>query len=80
MQAVIEAVKGENAQLRQAIMKMQASDASKGWEHTVGPGDTLAGVAKKYGARVKDIIEANELKDPDTIRSGQKLFIPRPAR
>ncbi|MDD5557733.1 MAG: LysM peptidoglycan-binding domain-containing protein [bacterium] len=80
MQAVIEAVKSENAQLRAAIEKSQKTAVASGWEHTVAAGETLAAIAKKYEARLGDIVEANDLKDADLIRPGQKLFIPRRGR
>ena len=79
MAAVLDAVREENAGLREAIGKLQKSSVSIGWEHTVAPGETLAGIAKEYGARLKDVIEANEIENPRLIRPGQKLFIPRPA-
>ena len=80
MKAVIEVVKSENAQLRGAIEKTYARPRSRGVEHTVSPGDTLADIAKKYGVRARDIIEANGLKDANRITAGQKLIIPRPSR
>jgi nucleoid-associated protein YgaU len=80
MKAVIEVVKSENAQLRGAIEKRYAPPGSRGVEHTVSPGDTIADIAKKYGVRAKDIIEANGLKDANRITAGQKLIIPRPSR
>jgi len=80
MKAVIEVVKSENTQLRGAIEKTYARPGSRGAEHTVAPGDTIADIAKKYGVRAKDIIEANGLKDANRITAGQKLIIPRPSR
>ena len=49
-----------------------------GWEHEVKPGESLSTIAAAYGARVADIVEANQLRDADRIRVGQKLFIPEP--
>lgn len=80
MDTVLDVVKKENAQLREAIDGLQKSGASMGWEHTVAPGETLAGIAAEYGARLKEIIEVNEIENPHKIRIGQKLFIPRPGR
>lgn len=45
--------------------------------HTVGSGDTLSQLAKKYGITVADIKKANNLKG-DKIKIGQKLKIPAP--
>lgn len=47
-----------------------------GREHTVGKGHTISEIATAYGTTVQAIAEANNLKDPDKIRVGQKLFIP----
>lgn len=80
MKAVIEVVQSENAQLRGVIEKRYAPPGSRGVAHTASPGDTIADIAKKYGVRAKDIIEANGLKDANRITAGQKLIIPRPAR
>jgi LysM repeat protein len=52
--------------------------SSEGYEHIVQPGETLSAIAKAYGARTADIIEANNLKSADILRVGQKLFIPAP--
>ena len=45
-------------------------------EHTVQSGETLSEIASAYGVRMNALIEANGLKDPDSIRVGQTLFIP----
>lgn len=76
MQAVIDIVKSENAQLRRAVEKSMRRNAGARSEHTVSPGETLADIAKKYGVRTREIIELNELKDPDRIQAGRKLIIP----
>jgi len=48
----------------------------RGYEHVVQPGETLSAIAAAYGVRPKAIIEANNLKNPNSLRVGQKLFIP----
>jgi LysM repeat protein len=53
----------------------------EGFEHIVEPGQSLWAIAKAYqdaGVKVSvdDIRRANNLKD-NTLRSGQKLFIPK---
>lgn len=50
--------------------------AKEGVSYTVQKGDTLAVIAKKTGAKVQDIINANKLSDPSRINAGQTLFIP----
>jgi lipoprotein NlpD len=45
--------------------------------HTVRRGQTLWRIAKRYGVRVEDIVRANGIADPDKIKAGQRLFIPK---
>lgn len=52
--------------------------SNEGYEHQVQPGETLSAIAKAYGARSADIMEANGLQSADKLRVGQKLFIPAP--
>lgn len=47
-----------------------------GYEHVVKAGETLTDIAKAYKANVDAIIKANSLKNANSIRVGQKLFIP----
>ncbi|MBM4465690.1 MAG: LysM peptidoglycan-binding domain-containing protein [Chloroflexi bacterium] len=44
--------------------------------HIVVAGDTLSGLARKYGTTVEAIMEANGLSDPGLIIVGQVLSIP----
>jgi LysM repeat protein len=48
-----------------------------GIEHTVRPGETLWGIANAYKVTSKAIIQANQLKNPDALQVGQKIFIPQ---
>lgn len=52
--------------------------AKEGVSYTVQKGDTIAMIAKKTGARMADIINANKITDPSRIVPGQTLFIPNP--
>jgi LysM repeat protein len=45
-------------------------------EYTVQRGDTLTEIAGDHDVSVSDLIEANDLHDPDLIRVGQVLVIP----
>ncbi|MCB0163475.1 MAG: LysM peptidoglycan-binding domain-containing protein [Anaerolineae bacterium] len=44
--------------------------------YTVASGDTLGAIAKRYGVTIRELIEANNLEDPNRIHIGQKLIIP----
>jgi len=47
-----------------------------GYEHLVKSGETLSEIARAYGVKIEAILKANGLRDANTIRVGQKLFIP----
>jgi uncharacterized protein YkwD len=45
-------------------------------DYKVLPGDTLAGIAVKFNSLADDIIEKNEIADPNALRAGDVLQIP----
>jgi murein DD-endopeptidase MepM/ murein hydrolase activator NlpD len=44
---------------------------------TVGPGDTIETIARRYGVPAPAIMKANKLTAPATIHPGQQLVVPR---
>jgi hypothetical protein len=46
--------------------------------HTVKRGETLSGIAQQYGVSQQSIQDANNIKNPDSIKEGQVLKIPAP--
>ena len=46
--------------------------------YVVKSGDQLSRIASKFGVTVAEIQAANNIKDPNLIRVGQKLIIPLP--
>jgi murein DD-endopeptidase MepM/ murein hydrolase activator NlpD len=46
--------------------------------HTVQPGETLYGVARRYGVDVNSLGRANWLEPPYTIKVGEMLLLPEP--
>ncbi len=46
--------------------------------HEVESGDTLGRIATMYDLTIEDIIDVNNLEDPDTLEVGQKIYIPSP--
>jgi LysM repeat protein len=44
--------------------------------HTVQGGETLGGIAKKYGVPQREIAVANQISDPRRLQAGQRLVIP----
>jgi len=45
-------------------------------EYTVQPGDTLAMIARRFGAASQDVARLNHLANPSLIYVGQRLLIP----
>jgi LysM repeat protein len=56
--------------------KKPTSSASRSVRHTVKAGDTLSGIASRYGSSVTKIKSANGLKS-DMIRAGRTLVVPK---
>lgn len=50
--------------------------SSGGRTHRVGAGETLSGIADRYGARVGTLARANRIADPNRITSGDTVTIP----
>lgn len=46
--------------------------------YTVQAGDTLLGIAERFGITVEDLQSRNELTDPNNIFVGQQLQLPQP--
>ena len=44
--------------------------------YVVGKGDTLSGIAHRYGISVAEVMTINRIADPNKIRLGQKLLLP----
>jgi LysM repeat protein len=61
------------------IKKATSAAATKtgyGLEHVVQSGETLSAIASAYGVKMSAIAELNHIKDPSSLRVGQKLIIP----
>lgn len=68
----------KNQATRPAVQTTFSEEFPKeGINYTVQAGDTLAVIAKKTGAKLQDIVNANKIADPTRIRTGQTLFIPQ---
>lgn len=44
--------------------------------YTIQEGDTLAAIAADFGVTLDQLIEANDIEDPDRIEAGETLIIP----
>ncbi|HTZ21955.1 MAG TPA: LysM peptidoglycan-binding domain-containing protein [Opitutaceae bacterium] len=64
---------------RPSVVPSFSEDYPKeGIRYTVQKGETLAQIAKKNGAKMQDVINANKIVDPTRLQAGQTLFIPIP--
>lgn len=46
--------------------------------YEVQSGDTLSRIADDFGVTVSDLVDVNDLDDPDVLFEGQELVIPTP--
>jgi len=83
-QAIVDQLSGNVAKMMsgtaasKTVTKTAAASASgTGYEHVVKDGETLSAIATAYKVKPAAIIEANDLKNPNALRKGQKLFIPQ---
>jgi murein DD-endopeptidase MepM/ murein hydrolase activator NlpD len=61
------------------VGKAGAQDSQpEGQVYIVQPGDTLSGIAARFGVSTEDLIAANGIADPDNLVVGTRLIIPGP--
>lgn len=46
------------------------------FSYVVQPGDTLTKISKRFNTTVEDIVKINNIKDPNKINVGERIFIP----
>lgn len=44
--------------------------------YVIQPGDTLSGIAQRYGTSVNELVKINNISDPDKIYAGNTLRVP----
>jgi len=44
--------------------------------YTVVEGDTISAITKRYGITLRELVEANNIEDPNRLWVGQRLYIP----
>lgn len=67
---------GSSSARKQGSKKSPSSGSQTGYEHEVQSGETLSAIAAAYGVSTKVVLDNNDIKDPNRLRIGQKLFIP----
>lgn len=60
----------------------RSSNRNRSTTHTVKSGETISGIASKYGLGYKQILKANKMSEADArrLRPGQKITIPAKSR
>lgn len=53
-----------------------ALEATNFVTHTLQPGENLTKLAQQYGITIEEIIQANNLQNPDSVQAGTALRIP----
>ena len=84
LKAQVAALKAQGTQVRPVTPPSTPSPAPRpatpvpaaGLTHTIAKGETLSGLAKKYGISLGKILTANQGLDPNRIQVGQKINIP----
>ncbi|UCC95700.1 MAG: N-acetylmuramoyl-L-alanine amidase [Candidatus Omnitrophota bacterium] len=64
---------------KEMILEPSTSFVRRDIVHTVAPGETLWRIGKMYDVGVRDIMRANRLRKPKSLRMGQCLYIPQAA-
>jgi len=82
-QAIIDHLAKELAALNlprasgKAAAATEGAATTEGKEHVVTKGETLTTIAKAFGVSVEDLKKANNITNPNEIKVGQKLIIPK---
>lgn len=75
-QATGDAAAGAGQPAAAAAPAGDAATAAEGSEYVVQNGDSLSGIADRFGVPVAAIMTANKLDNPDFVFVGQRLTIP----
>jgi len=74
---VLRVPPGKGEGLLKRIQDLPASSSEPQWvTHTVRRGQTLSYIANKYGTSVSSLIAANNIRNQNRIKIGQKLLVP----
>jgi membrane-bound lytic murein transglycosylase D len=75
--------RGEKVQAKIAALAKESRQASRfasSGYHRVRGGQTLSGIARRYGVSTRALARANRMKTTDVLRAGRKLQIPGQTR
>ncbi len=68
-------LRGQSAYGREVVQLQQNANAQN--RHMVNPGETLSGIASRYGVSTRDLAQANNMSVSAPLRMGQRLHIPQ---
>ena len=66
---------GQNLKISDPSQESKNNKPINNIYHIVQKGETLTEIYTKYGLNFKDLIEINNLKNPDSLEVGSKLFL-----
>ena len=68
---------GQNLKISDTRQERKKNDDIINSYHIVQKGESLTEISAKYGLNFKELIEINNLKNPDSLEVGSKLFLMR---
>ena len=66
---------GQNLKISDSIQENKINNEKNNSFHIVQKGESLTEISTKYGLNNKDLIEINNLQNPDSLEFGSKLFL-----
>ncbi len=66
---------GQNLKISDPSQEIKHNDGLDNIYHIVQEGESLTEISAKYGLNFKDLIEINNLKNPDSLQVSSKLFL-----
>ena len=66
---------GQNLKISDSIKQRKNNYDLNNSYHIVQKGENLTEISSKYGLKFKELIEFNNLQNPDSIEVGSKLFL-----
>ncbi|MEZ4484807.1 MAG: LysM peptidoglycan-binding domain-containing protein [Syntrophotaleaceae bacterium] len=67
---------GQTSAFTEKYAQIPADRRANYLRHRVRSGDTLSGMAKRYGIRSKEIVALNNIRNPRALRVGRDLILP----
>lgn len=72
-----EAAPANEPQVETVVVETQSPQVEAADNYRVGPGDTLDAIARKHGISRAELVQANQITDPNFIKVDQVIRIPQ---